>query len=409
MIKYLRPVYIYTLTFTLLFCWWFLAFRQSLASQPEMIVTDVTEPKNLVIQEKVPLSSLDRATLHQALCGDIDLMTRFISDWDLDAELLEQSGYTHINRLPRADFLRSQQISRILQTYTEEQLTEARERYRAPFIIDDSGAPIDLSNPYQAVIPQTFLSAGIAMALLEPEHILALPEGIREQESLYPKQQTETVPHTINRFSLEALYSSTPKIAFIAPYSQPGLIQQLNDQGVQLHVLHGTQTTDAIKNAVKQIGHSVNRPLKAELMNLFIDAALLHLDNLRLVHLTVQPDFLILEYYHQFRIPGTRSLTSHLIQRMNYQLPDIGMNSYEGQWDVPVTEEQIHQYNPKLLLISTTYSKQVIDRILARSEALLEVDALKNRRVVIIDDATQKTSSQLFVLAYYDLTMALLR
>ena len=220
------------------------------------------------------LSPLNRGTLKKALDGDVGLITQLIADWEVDAQLLELSGRTSIKRLPREQYLRSQIIGRQILNLPSDSLQRVRDLERDSIVIDDLGMPLEFCHTPQRILPQTFVSASVLLALTTPQQIAALPKGLRGLKSLFPEALTNQIPYDLDRYHSEKLFLSAPEVAFVADYSNPSLLSALQAQGIRLFTLKHTNRIEEVAHVLKRIGHVVDRSLEAELLTMFMEAAM---------------------------------------------------------------------------------------------------------------------------------------
>lgn len=406
--KTLSPLFLYSAIFALIITWWSLAFRDSLRP------ISLTHQKTLSFRNKSPsllasLSPLKRNMLHSALSGDKALMAKMIADWDVDAQLLSVAGHSTVKRLPRHMFLRSQVLGRQLTAGSSDDRTELNRCAHVEHVVDDIGTEIRLSHAIDRFIPQTYASASFLLALADAKQIIALPQGLRSQTALFPKQLTDKIPLDIDRYNSETLFLAHPHTAFVASYSHPALVNALQDQGVQLFTLTNLDSVSDIQKALIRIGHTINRSMEAELLSLFMESAMLALDNriLALKDALVDhalPRTLFVNYHTQFTIPTKLTMTGHLLERLGVAQPSFATSRHE--WTIPIDHEQIANFNPFCMIIAAG-ERKALGSELNNWPALAHVSAVQEGRVVFVDDAIQQFPSQYVVLAYYDLFSAI--
>jgi len=376
--------------------WWFVSFKNSYPISFDLTET-VSNVESFQQSDSFPFSPIDRNLLHKALQGDFVLMARLISDWDVEAQILQSQGIEGIQRLPHTDFLQSQLIIR-----------EKKPVLSPELVVDDNNTSFRVKEGYQKFLPQTFMAASFLLAASPPEQIAALPQGMRDQTHLYPQERMKQVSLDINRLNAEKLYMVRPDIAFVAHYSHPATLHALEQQGVQLFTIKNVETIEDITKAFTRMGHLINRPQEAELLKLFMEASFLAIDN----HLmAIKKEnrsgkdplrFLYLNYYSQFSIPHSTSLTGHLLKRLGIDplIPDFHRETQ--QWKLPIAQEQIVNLNPDVLIISTTQAAGM-RQLIQNNSALSQLPAVRKNQIYFVDEIVQESPSQYLVLAYYDL------
>lgn len=312
------------------------------------------------------LSPLNREQLKQALAGDFTLMGQLIAEWDIDAQLIQAK------RLPSEQFLRSQALSRDL---------KGRKQKKLKFL------------------PQSYAAASILLAIAAPEQLVALPKGFRRQSQLFPKIVTDRIPEDVDRFTSEKLFLNRPDIAFVSSYyTHPAAIEALSNQGIAIARIHSLDSMKAIQDAITLIGHHAQQNKEAELLNLFIKASLISIDN----RAQKQGQVLYLSYYTQLTTPSKNTFTYEQLQKLQSE-PE----SFEGLKDsMPVDQERLLALNPECLIIASLDPAAMKAKI-EREPALQGLRAVQEKRIYFLDDEVQQAASQYAVLAYFDLVQAI--
>ncbi len=361
--------------------WWGWAFYDSApATMSALPSATAHESKQGLISQ---LSLLERETLKRALTGDYVLMTKLIADWDVDAQFLQAHGLKSAKRLLPSDFLRSQLLGRRL---CQQPATAKKRKF----------------------LPQSYAAASFLLALVDPDQIVALPNGLRQQAQIYPDSLTSQIPLDVDRYNAEKLFLAHPDIAFVSCYySHPAAIQALHNQGIQIHATRSLATLADIKETLTEIGSVVDRGQEAELLNIFIEASLQTIEN-RLIalnpnrpHAPLAAKVLYLSYHDQFYLPSTDTVSCELLRR-------LGIDARAGNTSVALERERIVNINPDCLIISSNHA-EALQRQIQADPALKNVSALLNHHVYFVDDDIQQTPTHYIVLAYYDLAQALAR
>ncbi len=386
--------------------WWALAFKEPRLLHEQTLKSDPKQPSRPSILSL--LSPLKRDILQEALSGDFSLMTKLIAEWDIDAQFLEGQGLRQVQRLPRSSYVQAQLFGRQLKKSTPQELTHLRNARRKLQIYDDTGRLFSLGQGNSLFLPQTYVAATFMLALTSPENIVAIPRGLREQTTLFPKHLTDRISLDIDRFNSEKLFKTNPGIAFVAHYSHPNTMEALQGQGIKLFTLKDVHTVQDIQESLACVGHVINRPIEADLLNLFIEASLMAIDN-RMLALNLKfdgeshkPRVLFLHYHGNYSMPGSHSITSQLLGRIGADT----VVSRSRKWMVPILKEQIVNLNPDCLIIATAPGNMRANFCM-EDPAFQNVTAVKECRTFLVDDTIQQSPTQFVVLAYYDLFSAL--
>jgi len=408
-----------TYAFVVLFIagWWAFAFNKASTDQ-----TPLAKRQDLMVSPSpialdTAITAIDRHLLQEALAGDYRLMARLIADWDIDAQILTTKGFQGIARLSHSDFLQSQSLIRTLQS--KEAAGKSRSLYQIahPFVIDDVGSVIHTRQPDRNFLPQTYVAASFLLALVPPHQIVALPRNLRNETHLYPLSLTSQIPLDIDRYQGEKLFQARPDIAFVAHYSHPDTIQALRNQGILLYTMKDLTTLPDISEELLRVGAVANKPLEAELLKLFIDAAIIALDNQQVVFVKhfeqctqKLPTVLVVNYHHTFSVPTMKTLTGQLLSRMqaiDLSLKYAAERRHENEWMAMIDRERLLKLDPDFLIVATDHVQALEDE-LYHDHSLQGLSAIRNRRLIVVNHAIQNSPSQYVVLAYHDLIHALM-
>jgi len=396
--------------------WWYCAFKptsQSTENQnhtPFQSSTSSFQPPRYLSN----LSPMQRDLIQQALSGDVELMTTLIGEWDIDAQIMERNGLVGVKRLPRSTYLKAQILNRQLKDSTEHEISQLRSAYSQKAVMDDNEIELFPQIQNSRFLPQTYVSASFLLALNDPEEIVAIPHGLREETNLYPQELTDQIPYDVDRYQSEKLYQEKPSIAFVAHYSHPTTLEALRNQGVQLFMLKGQlNNVFEISDALTRIGKLVNRPIKSELLSIFMESAMIAIDNrMFALNQTMVKDkpsrVMFLHYFTHYSMPTGKTITGQLMKRLQpYHFSFISeVLENEEQWLIPVDHEKILDYDPDCLIIASSCEGGMKNHI-QNDSSFHHLKAAKNQQIYFVDSSIQQSPTQYIVLAYYDLANTL--
>lgn len=391
---------IYLPIFCFILGWWAIAFHGSSIST--RLISHNKTNAILPTNHQQGLSEIKRPHLQEALAGNIKLMNQFIIDWDIDAQLLQDQGFTDAKRLPLPVIIRSREVVHQLNLNLEHQPSQE-------IIFDDAGHKFLLETPYHRFLPQTYAVASFLLAIAPIHEILALPSQLRKQTQLFPESITSQIPLDIDRYNGEKLFLAGPEVAFIAHYSNPTTVEVLSKQGAIIYTMRNPATIDDVTAELLNIGHLVNRPLHAELLKIFMDATFLALDN-RLLLQEEQPTLLYLNYHHNYAVPTLKTLTGQLLGRLtkwDISLKYVKETQSSDNWMLPIDKERILNLDPDILIIAAENSF-FLETEIRNDSALKQLKSVRNNQLIIVDETIQHSPSQYILLAYYDLIHPLL-
>jgi len=413
----LKTLSVYVFLIFFISAWWTFAFQKKVTSDENSFSPRFfSQSKHHSLQIEPAITHIDRNLLQQALSGDTRLMARLIADWDIDAQILSSNGFQDVSRLNPSDFLRSQSLIRLLQNQDYAKNATSILKQQNQHVVDDTGNYLNLKPIYKKFLPQTYVAASFLLSLIPPEHIVALPRSLRDQTQLYPLSLTEQIPLDIDRYNAEKLFQAGTDLAFVAHYSHPATIQALSNQGVLLYTMKNIQSLEDISHELIATGHITGRPLQAELLKIFIDAAMCAMDNhqaalvgqLKKNH-TQLPRILVVNFHQTFSVPTIQTLAGQIISRMpllNASLQLASDNNQANEWVIPLGKERLLNMDPEILVITTTNPDAAAKRICS-DKSLRDLSAVRNQRLIFVDEAVQQSPSQYILLAYHDLIQAL--
>lgn len=380
-----RASLLYSTLLTFVLGWWVLAFQDSFWKSDVHLDLKTLPIELASSSEPQKLSSLNRNLLITALQGNFPLMAKKILEWDVDASILEASGIKNIHRLSPHLILRSHYLLRIIKTLPTLPLKPLK------------------------YLPQTYASAGFLLTLLHPESIAALPSGIRKNTQLYPLKLTSKIPFNLNRFETEKIYLMKPASAFVSAfYSDPVMIQSLQNQGISMVFTPAISTLTDIYDSLLLIGKNVGKSDEAELLSLFIESSLMAIENRLLAAKPLKEWNQIKEmsfylcYNTHLHTPSPLTVTVDLLNRLDLSMTKK-CEEYKG---TSLTQEDLLRLNPEFLLISANDPSQ-IERLLIDYPALKSLEAIRQNNIFWLDDTIQQSPTHHIILAYFDLVNAL--
>lgn len=303
------------------------------------------------------LSTLSKEELKRALQGDFSLMGFLALQWHLDALVLKSEG-------KEADALSFEEIQK-MQLLMRDSAEKGRSAY--------------------AFYPQTYLSAALLLTLAPSAEITALPEGFR-REPLYPETFTCKVVHDASPVELESSLSLNKTVAFVAPYSNPSIKEALKNRGAILVESPYVNSLEKLEQVIVQMGAITGEDVRAEILALFVKAALLHFRNL-----TQPENSLYLNVCSTLSSPREETLVYQTLERFRLTIPKAACVEALG--------------HPQEILLSA------IDRKTAHAEisknpglrALLD----EGTHFTYLDWREQETLSHFFLLGSFDIAAAL--
>lgn len=386
-----HPAIVYPLVISAILLWWTAAFFHTMgyASASARSATPLAVEQR--VEQPLPVRPIDRDEILQALQGDFSMMGALIAEWDIDAQLLQQTKPTA--RLSPEKLLTAHRLSRtIVQLETRQ--------FESPYnwVCDDTGQVLALAEPPHRFLPQTELAASVLLAICPSDQIVALPARLRRQR-LFSTEQLQRIALDCDRYNIEKLYAARPDVAFIAHYTQPSVIQTLREQDIALFTTTRVDSFTEVQDTVLNIGSAAGQREKAQLLTLFMEAGLLAIDNQR--RDPKPKKVLYLHHGLSFWAPGPRCLNAQLAKRLDI---NACVTSFPGsQWQIALTSEQIALLAPDGIVVSTDQGDDLVAKIL-QNPVFANVPAVRHGHVYAVDEHVQTSPTQFLLLAYFDLS-----
>lgn len=319
-------------------------------------------------------------------------MLSLMTTWHTEAQLIEEYEHTTAYSLSKKNYLKAQLLGRAIEAKQSED--------RALKVVDDAGN-LHERREQRRFLPQCYASASFLLALVPTEQIVALPKGFRSS-TLFPSPLLDEISFEYSPAQTELLCSLKPDIAFVSSYSQPTAFLH---RGIELFIVTKMGSLEEIEKMLVKVGSICGKADRAELLALFMRAAVCALNNRLLLAQCSSEGVLYLNHFSKFSIPKKRTLTGDLLDRLgiNQGIVEAGVNC----WLTPITHEKIVQINPRAIIVSALQAQE-LRLFLLTHPTFQGVEAVRENRIYTLDANTQGQSSQFSLLAYYDIVSTLL-
>jgi len=314
------------------------------------------------------LSGIDRELLKKSLAGDINSMHRLLKEW-------------HRNE---ADELVYQEALAALET-VQKTPPQASEK---------------------CFFPQTYPSACFLMALASSQSIISLPRGFTHREKVF--ELTANIPEFPHSYA-EFLWRRKPCCSFISVYSNPSFVTTLRALQIPYQKAKACHSIQEVSAGIRTVGQLTYSSAKAELLILFMQAALLAIDQelkLSYVKRKISPQSLrkVFLFHHlHYTLPNASSLTGELLKRLDFT--DLG--NHPGFQDTLIHLEQLHAMDPDLLIIASADLRH-LEKELSTTPLFARLKASQKNTIFYVNSIIQHSPTQFLVLAYYDIVQGML-
>jgi iron complex transport system substrate-binding protein len=263
-----------------------------------------------------------------------------------------------------------------------------------------------LNFPEKCFFPQTYPSACFLMALTTPQAIISLPRGFTHREHVF--QFTENIPEFPHSYA-EFLWRRKPCCSFISTYSNPSFVNTLRALEIPYQRASAFHSIQEVSAGIRTIGTLILCAEKAELLILFMQAALKAIDQELQRSYTkrqIPPQALrkVFLFHHlHYTLPNAHSLTGELLKRLDFAY----LGNQQGFQTTLVTLEQLHAMDPDLLIIASEDLPH-LEKELSTTPLFSRLKATQKNALFYVDSIIQHSPTQFLVLAYYDIAQGIL-
>ncbi|MDB2614429.1 hypothetical protein N9Y92_04670 [Chlamydiales bacterium] len=329
------------------------------------------EKREICIEEErvkpsLPFEPIDRNSLVAGLRGDWGEVERLIALWSMEADTLKSYGLSDIQQLSPKEFKEAIQLSKWIQS-------------------------AHYQPPQKKILPQTYVSATILLACASEDQLVALPQGLRSQEELFPKSKTSKIVVNCHELNAETIYQTKPNLAFVASYSNPTFLKTLDLLQIPRSATDQINTVEDVYQTIEEVGRQSAYPYQGRLLSLFVKGALFASEN-RLIMVTPGKnlEILYLTYGNPYHLPSPNTLLGSLLQRLKINAFVESKNSF---WEIPITLEEIKEKNPHALIFSNNRAP---------------LPSLKKYPIYSVSEVVQNSPTQFIALAHRDLCACLM-
>ncbi len=233
----------------------------------------------------------------------------------------------------------------------------------------------------ERIFAQTYVAATILLAILGPEQIVAIPRGLREEVALFPKIVTNQISFDCENCGQEMLSAIKPSLAVVADYSNPSTLGSIEQLHIPSYRSNGLTSLESALYEIEAISSASNREREGRFLRLFVELALLRIDELTTT-LLGEGKRIFLSKNMGLSLPPKESVTSDLLSRFG---------SFVELYDNPMKLEELMAIDPCLVICSS-----------------FQPSKLPKLKTAWVDEAVQNSPTQFIALAYYDLAVAML-
>jgi ABC-type Fe3+-hydroxamate transport system substrate-binding protein len=231
-------------------------------------------------------------------------------------------------------------------------------------------------------LPQTYVSAAFLLALVQEDNIVAVPRGMRAMKLFH----LDNIKLNSDRYNSEEIFSLNPRVAFVAKYSNPSMLETFQKQNIDLHFIDNINTVEGIIDSIHDMGSVIGKPNKAKILALFVKSAMVSGDKKSSFR------FLFLDYHGQYKALTNKNLSVQLIQGLG----GCNVIAEARTWSLPVTQEDIISLDPDYIFVVG----EPLRKKMVHTDAFYSIS---ENKIMAVDEEIQFIPSQHIVLAYLEL------
>jgi iron complex transport system substrate-binding protein len=264
-------------------------------------------------------------------------------------------------------------------------------------VTDGLGNEVTLDAKPVRIASATLGTDEILLDLVGPERLVALTYLASDEaiSNVAGRPELAEVENVVEA-DAEQILALEPDLVFVASYTDPAVLEQLDNSGLPVFVVGFFTSVDAMKDNILTIGKLVGETEKAEEMVAEMDA---RLDEVAAVIADAggePPRVLYLS--NDGWVGGSETTVDDVITRAG----GINVAADLVDW-AQVNEETIIEMDPDVVILST----YVTDGEFIENPAFADLSAIKNGRVYQLIDSHVCAVSQYIVLGVEDLARSL--
>ena len=249
---------------------------------------------------------------------------------------------------------------------------------------DVRGKSVRLSHPPQKILTDSLHLDETLLTLVPAERLAGAYYLDREPGISFVAEETRKVEPVLRDYTPETVARVKPDLFLASTWSDPGLIQKVEEMGIPVVVCYGPVDLEQIQKNVRLMAHAVGNPQGGEKVISQMEERLQQTEQVLSGIQGPEPVGMLVSLMSRYG--GTGSLYDDLCRRAHIRngLAEAGLKN--GQ---PLTREGILQANPDFFLVSLPYGeeKEAYDRFQEQFFGDPSIQAVKGyaRRVALPD------------------------
>lgn len=245
----------------------------------------------------------------------------------------------------------------------------------------------------------------------QPKHIASVTEGTDEiLTGLVPKNKLALVTSQsadptysnvtdlvkgipqIPSANAEKIIAAKPDLVLLASYTKQGIVDQIEQANIPVYEFSDFNSINEIEKNIKVVGQLVGEKQKASAMVQTMQ------NKIKAISKAVQGQkkLSVLNYSSYGYAAGKNTTVDEMIEKAGGVNAAKGLNGWQK-----ISDEEIEKLNPDVIL--TADSDKGFDKKVLSDAALQDVNAVKDKRVVVVNDADLSSVSQYIVKGISDI------
>jgi iron complex transport system substrate-binding protein len=268
-------------------------------------------------------------------------------------------------------------------------------------VVDDAGNTLLLPGPPRRIVSLTLATDEILLTLLAKSRLIAVTTFAADRAVSNVADLSADIPHKL-AMNVEAIVSLQADLVLVAPWSDPGPVQQLRNAGVPVFMMASGLTVRSIEEKIEKLSRMSGEPERGRAMVAGMDARLAAVFE-RISRLPREKRARVLDYGIAGSAQGRGSSWDEIVRLAG--LVDAVADIAPDRWgQVPLSREKILQIDPDILILpgwvyGDPRGAAAFSARITGDPAFRTLAAVRAKRVYMMPENLKGTTSQYIVSA----------
>ena len=268
-------------------------------------------------------------------------------------------------------------------------------------VIDDAGNTVVLPGPPRRIVSLTLPTDEMLLSLVEKGRLIAVTTFAADRAVSNVAELSADIAHKLT-MNVEAIVSLQADLVLVAPWSDPGPVQQLRNAGVPVFLMASGLTVRSIEEKIEKLSRISGEPEKGREMVAQMDARLAAVLE-KISRLPREKRVRVLDYGIAGSAQGRGSSWDEIVRLAGLidAVADIAPDCW-GQ--VPLSWEKVLQIDPDILILpgwvyGDPRGAAAFSARITADPAFRTLTAVRTKRVYMMPENLKGTTSQYIVSA----------